>query len=200
MDRRKFLFASTMTAIGVSACGNVRALGDGSFTGDCETTNDILGPFYRAEAPITEDMTYSGLEGTPITIKGKVYSDCDDILENAHVEIWHANMDGEYDNESDDFRQRARQFTDKEGNYSFKTIFPGKYLNGKLYRPAHIHFRISHKETKELISQIYFQGDPEIRLDPWASQSKAEARILPIVPADIQGVLTVNFDIYLASK
>jgi protocatechuate 3,4-dioxygenase beta subunit len=200
MDRRKFLFASTMTAIGVSAFGNVKPLADGTFKGDCETTNDILGPFYRANAPITTDMTYTGCSGTPIVIKGKVYSDCDDLLKDALVEIWHANTNGEYDNDSDEFRQRGRQYTDDKGNYSFKTIFPGKYLNGKLYRPAHIHFRISHKETKELISQIYFQGDPEIRLDPWASQSKAKARILPIVPQDIEGVLTVNFDIHLVGK
>lgn len=95
---------------------------------------------------------------------------------------------------------RGQQSTDEEGNYSFETIIPGKYLNGKLYRPAHIHFRVSHQDCKELISQIYFKGDPHIEEDPWASQTKAEKRILTLSPFDINSNLTVGFDIDLAEK
>ena len=81
-----------------------------------------------------------------------------------------------------------------------KPLCRGKYLNGRLYRPAHIHFRISEKNSKELISQIYFQGDPHITEDPWASNPKAEHRILPVAPGDTQGNLSVTFDIYLQHK
>lgn len=198
MDRKSFLITSTLTAVGLTAFGSVFKKENGEFAGDCETTNDILGPFYRPDAPLIDDLTYEGLVGTRIVIKGKVYqSDCSTVIKNALVEIWHANTKGEYDNESNEFQQRAGWKTNEKGEYSFKTIMPGKYLNGKLYRPAHIHFRVSADGQKELVSQIYFSGDPHIEKDPWASQKKAKERILPIIPEDVEGNLVINFDIYL---
>ena len=86
------------------------------------------------------------------------------------------------------------------GEYSFKTIFPGKYLNGEYYRPAHIHYRVTEKNSKELVSQIYFQGDPQITKDPWASQDNAKLRILQLILEDINGTLAINFNIYLKDK
>lgn len=202
MDRKKFLATAVLGAFSLSTCGRaVNITNTNKFVGDCETTNDILGPFYKPNAPIRQNLTYNGLEGSIITLKGTIYkSDCVTPLENALVEIWHANAKGEYDNKSDNFYQRARWFTNKKGEYEFKTILPGKYLNGNQFRPAHIHFRISEEESKELISQIYFTGDPHITNDPWASKEKAEHRILPIVLEDTKGNLVVNFDVYLSDK
>jgi catechol 1,2-dioxygenase len=200
MDRKKFLMTTALAAFSVSSFGNIIKVND-KFVGDCKTTNDILGPFYKPNAPLQQDLTYKGLKGSVITLKGTVYkSDCVTPLENALVEIWHANADGEYDNQSNNFYQRASWFTNKKGEYEFKTILPGKYLNGNQFRPAHIHFRVSEKERKELISQIYFKGDPHITNDPWASKSKAELRILPIILEDTKGNLVVNFDVYLSDK
>jgi catechol 1,2-dioxygenase len=201
MDRKKFLVTSTLSAIGLSTFGNIIKLPDGKFEGNCETTNDILGPFYRPDAPIRSDLTYKGLVGTPIKLKGKVFaSDCVSPLEGAMVEVWHCNSEGEYDNESENFYQRARLVTSANGEYSFATVFPGKYLNGKLYRPAHIHYRVTHENCLELVSQIYFKGDPHITKDPWATKEKAELRILQITPEDISGNFVVNFDIFLGEK
>lgn len=198
MDRKTFLLTSTLTAVGISAFGTIFKKENGEFESDCETTNDILGPFYRADAPLRNDLTTDDLEGTRIKIKGNVYSsDCTTVLKDALVEIWHADSAGEYDNDTEEFMQRAVWKTDDKGFYSFKTIMPGKYLNGKLYRPAHIHFRVSAEGHKELISQIYFTGDPHIEKDPWASAKKAKERILAIIPEDTNGNLVVNFDIYL---
>ena len=198
MDRKKFIITSSLTAIGLSTFGSIIKLPNGKFEGDCETTNDILGPFYRPNAPIRSDLTYEGLVGTRIKLKGKVYaSDCVTTIKGAMVEVWHCNTQGEYDNDSENFNQRARLVTNDNGEYSFVTIFPGKYLNGALYRPAHIHYRVTEENSKELVSQIYFKGDPHITKDPWASKEKAEMRIRQITPEDISGNLVVNFDIYL---
>lgn len=197
MDRKKFLITAGLAAFSLSAFGSIAKKGD-RFEGDCDTTNDILGPFYRPEAPTRADLTFEGLEGVPIMLKGKVYkSDCVTPLQNALVEIWHCDTKGEYDNKSSKFRHRAKWVTNVEGEYAFKTILPGKYLNGRLYRPAHIHYRVTEKNSQELISQIYFEGDPHIEEDPWATQKKAIHRILPIVLEDTKGNLVVNFDIYL---
>ncbi len=200
MDRKKFINTLSLAAFSIAACGNVREI-DNTFRGDCETTNDILGPFYRPEAPERQDLTKEGLQGTVVEIKGKVLGkDCTTPLPSALVEIWHCNTEGEYDNDSKAFMHRAKWKTNQQGEYSFKTILPGKYLNGRLYRPAHIHFRVSEKNSLELISQLYFKGDPHIEEDPWASKKEAQARILPISLEDTKGNLVVNFDIYLKRK
>ncbi len=201
MDRKKFIISSSLTAIGLTTFGSITKGSNGAYEGDCDTTNDILGPFYRPNAPVRSDLTYEGLAGTRIILKGKVFkSDCVTALTNALVEIWHCDAEGNYDNTTKEFKQRASLHTNEEGEYSFITILPGKYLNGKLYRPSHIHYRVTEKGSKELISQIYFKGDPHIEKDPWASKEQAQLRILQIVPEDIKGNLSINFDIYLKEK
>lgn len=204
MERKDFLVKASLAAFAVSACGTIKPtqVGDQErFEGDCATTDDILGPFYRAEAPTTADLTFEGLEGSLVQIKGRVFGpDCETPLENALVEIWHCDTEGRYDNETEKFDHRAKWKTNKNGEYSFTTILPGKYLNGALYRPAHVHFRVTGNGMRDLVSQIYFMGDPHITKDPWASQPKAELRILPIILEDTKGKLVANFDLYLASE
>ena len=201
MNRKNFIISSSLTAFALTTFGAIIQKPSGEFTGDCETTNDILGPFYRPNAPIRSDLTYEGLAGTRIVLKGKIFkSDCKTTLKGALVEIWHCDTEGEYDNETKAFRHRAALKTNENGEYAFTTILPGKYLNGELYRPSHIHYRVTEKNSKELISQIYFEGDPHIVEDPWASQDKAKQRILPIIPEDIKGNLALYFDIYLKEK
>jgi protocatechuate 3,4-dioxygenase beta subunit len=129
-----------MTAFSISVLGKViKERGD--FVGDCDTTNDILGPFYRADAPTRYDMTFENLTGTVVELKGKVCrSDCVAPIKNALVEIWHCDTEGVYDNETKYFRHRAKWLTNEKGEYHFKIILLGKYLNGRLHRSAHIHF------------------------------------------------------------
>ena len=201
MNRKQFLLTSSLAAFSLSTFGKAIEDSHETFTGDCDTTDDILGPFYRKDAPFRESLLFEGLKGNRIKIVGKVYTDdCKTVLPDALVEIWHCDTEGEYDNKSSKMLHRARWMTNKKGEYSFDTILPGKYLNGKLYRPAHIHFRVTCEGHKELISQIYFQGDPHIIEDPWASQKKADQRILTVSPTDIAGGLEVAFPIYLAQK
>jgi protocatechuate 3,4-dioxygenase beta subunit len=213
MDRKKFLVTASLAAFSVSACANVKMNGEsgkmkepeeegeGEFVAQCATTSDILGPFYRANAPVRTDLTFEGLAGSVVEIKGRVLAeDCISPVKDALVEIWHCNTEGEYDNETDQYLHRGVQTTTTTGEYSFETILPGKYLNGKLYRPAHIHFRITSPSSKELVSQIYFLGDPHITDDPWASQDKAAARIRPVILEDVKGNLVVNFDIYTTAS
>ena len=103
MNRKKFLTSTALLAFSVSVFGKVTPDKE-TFRGDCETTNDILGPFYRPNAPTKQDITCNDLEGQRVTLKGKVFrSDCITPLKNALVEIWHANSKGEYDNETEKF-------------------------------------------------------------------------------------------------
>ena len=201
MKRIDFLKNTAFAAFSMSIFSNVSKNDNGNFHGDCETSNDILGPFYIENAPSRYDLTWEGLKGTIIEVRGKVYTDnCETPLEKALVEIWHCDTEGEYDNTAKTLKHRAKWVTNENGDYAFKTIIPGKYLNGKLYRPSHIHFRVRAKEHKALVSQIYFAGDPHIEEDPWASKPKAQHRILPFIPEDVNGNLVVNFDIHLRKQ
>ena len=87
MDRKKFLTSTALLAFSVSMFGKVIPNKDESFRGDCETTNDILGPFYRPNAPTRQDLTHKELKGQRVTLKGKVFgNDCITPLKNALVE------------------------------------------------------------------------------------------------------------------
>jgi catechol 1,2-dioxygenase len=81
MNRKMFLKRSALTVLGMSMVGSVVKAEDGKFSGDCKTTSDILGPFYRPNAPVRSDLTSPDLAGTRITVKGKVFAgDCDTPL------------------------------------------------------------------------------------------------------------------------
>ena len=71
MDRKKFILSTSLTAFSMTTFGSIIKKANGNFIGDCDTTNDILGPFYRPGAPFRSDLTYNGLEGNRILLKGK---------------------------------------------------------------------------------------------------------------------------------
>jgi protocatechuate 3,4-dioxygenase beta subunit len=197
ISRRDFVTKAGLIAIAVSVSPVISCKDDDQPVASevCNnTTPDILGPFYKAGAPFQEDITSPENEGAPLFIKGNVFGDCGTRLKNAIVEIWNSNANGEYDNET--FKFRGRFKTTDDGLYRFKTIVPGRYLNGGTYRPSHIHFRITAPGFQELVSQIYFKDDPFISQDPWAGDPKASERILPI-GKDANGTDTVTFDIFL---
>lgn len=200
MDRKNFLITSALTALSVSTFGKIIDI-KGKLKGDCKTTNDILGPYYRKNAPVRSDLIFPGLDGTRLTIEGQVFqSDCTTPINDVTIEIWHCDSNGRYDNSSSKYNHRGIQRSDEKGKYTFQTILPGKYMNGSNFRPSHIHFRITSKNTKELVSQIYFSGDPNIKNDPWASNKSAVNRTLDLVPVEANGSLTVYFNIYLENK
>ena len=69
MNRKKFIISSSLTAVSLTTFGSIIKDFNGAFTGDCDTTNDILGPFYRPDAPIRSDLTYEGLVGNRLTVQ-----------------------------------------------------------------------------------------------------------------------------------
>lgn len=62
---------------------------------------------------------------------------------------------------------RTRIRTDEAGRYSLDTIVPGRYLNGEVYRPAHIHAKVHALGHRSLTTQLYFAKDPFNAQDPW---------------------------------
>ena len=196
ITRGDFIRKGSVFAVSVALLGCRHPVVSGH-TPECQTTDDILGPFYRVDAPIRTDMRVAGDLGAALIVEGTVYSDdCVTPLSGALVEVWQADGTGAYDTASSDFRYRASLVSGEDGAYAFNTNLPGKYLNGSQFRPSHIHFQVTAEGYRTLFSQVYFEGDSDIAADPWASSAAAEARILTVTELD-SGELLVNFDIYL---
>ncbi len=196
MYRRRFLQNTGLFAIAVSSMGFIRFDGI-NYVGDCQTTSDILGPFYVPDSPVTSNLRIAGDSGKPIRLKGTVkHDDCITPYKNAKVELWHCDAKGVYDNSLKGFKYRGTGFTNDNGEYFFDTILPVPYdAGGGEIRPAHFHMMISAKGYQPLITQIYFSGDRQIETDLTASQ--AGTRILD-VKEDSNGDSEVYFNINMA--
>jgi catechol 1,2-dioxygenase len=200
MQRRTFLKDAALGAVAVSASGFISFNGS-KYIGDCETTTDILGPFYRPGSPVRTNLVVPDDAGTKLLLKGIVkHDDCTTPFKNAKLEIWHCSSKGVYDNDTDEFRYRGTTFTDEQGKYFFNTILPVPYpIGGGIYRPAHYHLMISAEGYQPLITQLYFTGDPYLSKDPSSASPTAKRRILAVQTLK-DDVKKVDFDISLAKK
>ena len=141
---------------------------------NCQSTiRDIEGPFYIPNAPIRNKLNIFDEKGTVVKMSGRIFiSDCNQGSSGVFLEVWHANTSGEYDNTSTDMKYRCRMKTDEKGFYELTTILPGRYKNGRTYRPRHFHIKIIDSENIEhLTTQIYFKGDSYIETDPFVHVS-----------------------------
>lgn len=116
--------------------------------------------------------------GERIMVHGYVLDEEARPVRNTLVEFWQANAGGRYRHKKDsylapldpNFGGCGRTMTDENGYFHFFTIRPGAYPwpNGKNdWRPAHIHFSVFGAAfAQRLITQMYFEGDPNIALCP----------------------------------
>lgn len=203
LSRRKLILAgSGVVLAGVTSRMGVAEACGGDAAKVCATTHDnIEGPFYRTGAPERWDLTTPGLKGTPLDIEGRVFAaDCRTPLGDAELDVWQADDEGHYDNEPGTPRSprssagmwlRGRLRTDGDGRYRVKSILPGRYLNGRQYRPAHVHVKLRAKDYRTLTTQLYFPDDPFNGIDPF---------IHPSLVMDVKkagGVLKARFDFVL---
>lgn len=199
MKRRTFIRNSTLTAFSIAAYGSLHWNGK-SFEGDTITTTDILGPFYRPGSPMRSNLIPPGSIASVMHLKGTVFQkDGKTPLPNVLIEAWQCDEYEHYDNASDDYLFRGAVKTVNNGKYSFKTIVPVPYKDGDDWRPAHIHLRISSADHQDLITQIYFKGDPHIKEDPAAASPQSVNRILEI-KKNASNVNVVQFDVVMAKS
>lgn len=200
MQRRNFIKNTALSAIAISATGFVHFDGQ-RYVGDCATTSDILGPFYRPDSPVRSLLAIKGEKGDPITLWGKVlHDDCSTPYKKAKIELWHCDGNGVYDNESKDFKYRGTTYSDDKGNYSFKTILPVPYdAGGGNIRPAHFHLMITAAGYQPLVTQLYFSGDPRLEKDSSSSSPAAKKRILEVQNL-AAGNKKVEYNVSMAKK
>lgn len=159
------------------------------------TRADVKGPFYLPNAPFRTALADGGEKGEALEIRGVVQGpDCTKPLANAVLDLWQADADGRYHNQSEQYRLRGQVRTNERGEFMFSTIMPGRYKDEGGFRPAHIHVTITHPDCQPLTTQIYFKGDPYLAPnDSCGSQCGSDdpARIVDAKPAKqgLQGTL-----------
>lgn len=195
LSRRLFLSSTLLLA-----CNTAR--GQTSAPDACPnavaTAPNIEGPYYRPEAPFRADLVDAGVVGAPLLLSGNVFSlDCRSPLTGAVLDIWQANGEGHYDNDGSlalpegAMRLRGKVRTDGKGAFTAKSVVPGRYLNGKRYRPAHVHVKVSAPGHAPLTTQLYFPGDPYNEGDPFIHPS------LLVDLSRIRGEAAAHFDFVL---
>ncbi len=149
---------------------------------------DILGPYYAPNAPFRGKVTAPLEPGETLLVRGRVWSyQTRKPIPNALLDVWQADAEGRYDKSAgsdrlkiSQFRNRLRLLTDETGYYEFETVKPGRYQQGGQYRPSHIHYLVQAFGHKQLITQLYFQGDPYNDKDQFARKSNLIVGLEPV--------------------
>ncbi|PCH98672.1 MAG: catechol 1,2-dioxygenase [Rhodobacteraceae bacterium] len=169
-------------SLGVSSL--VCLLNNGN-NGTTETTQNLLGPFWRMHSPPTkngETLVRSETLGEQIEVEFEFVDVDGKPIEGAEVDIWHSSPVGLYENqdpEQADYNLRGKFTTDASGKIWFRSVRPSGYpiptntVVGQLLkaqnrhpnRPAHIHALAFKKGFKTMITQIYSDDDPVLESD-----------------------------------
>jgi protocatechuate 3,4-dioxygenase beta subunit len=120
------------------------------------TPSETAGPFPSLTSLVRSDIR-EDRPGIPVTLTIRVVnssSSCAPIA-NAAVEVWHADVAGnysEYSSEQSKTYLRGIQTTDGNGQVVFTTIYPGWYQG----RATHIHVEVKTGGVSRKITQMAF--------------------------------------------
>jgi catechol 1,2-dioxygenase len=161
--------------------------------GNTETSQSLLGPFWRLNSPPVPNggsIVRSETLGDALLVNGRVTDQAGRPIEGAEVDVWHASPVGFYDNQDPaqaEYNLRGKFTTDADGRFWFRSVkmvgypIPTDGVVGRLlkaqdrhpYRPAHLHALIFKPGFKILISQVYDPSDPHIDTDVQFGVTKA---------------------------
>jgi catechol 1,2-dioxygenase len=150
-----------------------------------QTASALLGPFWRAEAPLCangDSICRTDMPGPGMWVSGQVRGIHGEPIAGVIVDVWQASPVGLYENQDTQqpaMNLRGRFRTDAEGRYSFRTVRPAGYpvptsgavgtllraQNRHCMRPAHIHFMLSKPEYKTLITQVFSDDSEHLASD-----------------------------------
>jgi catechol 1,2-dioxygenase len=166
-------------SLGVSSLVCLLNNGNG---GTSETSQSLLGPFWRLNSPRVANggtIVRSATPGDPLVVTARVVDRSGEPIAGAEVDIWHSSPTGLYENQDQtqaDMNLRGKFTTDADGRFWFSTVkmvgypIPTDGVVGRLlraqnrhpFRPAHLHALIVKPGYKVLISQVYDPADPHI--------------------------------------
>ena len=153
--------------------------------GQTETTANLLGPFWRTDAPREQNgasIVRSPTPGPGLVVNAWVKDTSGTPIAGALVDIWQSSPEGFYENQDprqSDMNLRGVFTTDKDGHIAFRSVKPSGYpvpVNGPVgdllriqgrhnMRPAHLHFLIHKEGFKTHVSQVYVGDDENLETD-----------------------------------
>lgn len=151
---RRRLLAAAAALPAMPAFAQTRALTCGELTAE-----QTEGPFFKTNTPRRVSLVEPRSKVARLIVVGRVLSARCQPVANALLDFWHADENGEYDNQG--FRYRGHQFTDAEGRYRLLTIVPAEYPG----RTRHIHVKVQAPGQRVLTTQLYFRDEPGNRRD-----------------------------------
>jgi catechol 1,2-dioxygenase len=169
-------------SLGVSSLVCLLNNGDNGAT---ETTQSLLGPFWRQNQPRTENggsILRSETPGPRLYGRFSFVDKADAPIEGLEVDIWHASPVGLYENQDEgqaDYNLRGKFITGPDGVVTFKSVKPIGYpiptdttvgllltAQGRHpYRPAHVHVLAHKPGFKTLINQTYVDDTEYLTTD-----------------------------------
>lgn len=176
--RQEFILLSD--TLGVSVL--VITLNHPADKGSVEST--VLGPFYWEGAPERPrgSNLAEGVKGEPAFYSGRVLGEEGRPLENAVLDIWSGDGEGNYDMQipgETAMKARGRIRTDAEGRYWFRSIRPTFYpvptdgpvgrmlrkMGRHPYRPGHIHLIVSAPGHLPVTTHLFVAGSQYLDSD-----------------------------------
>lgn len=153
--------------------------------GVTETAAALLGPFWRANAPMTENggsILRSPTPGAPLFVDCRIRDGSGRPLAGVRVDVWQASPDGMYENQDEaqaEMNLRGVFETDAEGRFSFRSVKPAGYPvpthgpTGEMlraqqrhpFRPAHLHVLAYKPGFRTLITQVFVDDDAHLESD-----------------------------------
>src|SRR5580658_8536280 len=98
-----------------------------------ETSANLLGPFWRKDAPLLQNggsIVRSPTPGMPLFFTGYVVDTEGHPIAAANVDVWHASTRGLYENQDPsqaEWNLRGCLVTDQNGMFNYRTIKPSGY-------------------------------------------------------------------------
>jgi hydroxyquinol 1,2-dioxygenase len=146
------------------------------------TEATVVGPFFLEDSPEISrggDIA-GGATGIPCWVEGTVTDTDGNPVPAARIEVWEADEDGYYDVQYPDGRVagRAHLYSDRDGTYAFWGLKPTPYPIphdgpvGKMLqavgrspvRAAHLHFMVAARGYRTLVTHIFVENDPQLRI------------------------------------
>ena len=121
----------------------------------CELTRpDVEGPYWFSGSPERSNLRDPG-DSPLLDLHFSVVDQGCMPVPGAWIDIWHADPNGDYDNNG--WGYRGHHFTDPEGHSLLETVVPGLYPG----RTRHIHAKVRGATPTILTTQLYFPDVPE---------------------------------------
>jgi catechol 1,2-dioxygenase len=177
-------------SLGVSSLVCLLNNGDG---GNTESSQSLLGPFWRLNSPRVANggtIVRSDTPGDPLFVTARIIDKAGKPVAGAEIDVWHSSPVGLYEQQDPgqaEMNLRGKFTSDADGRFWFSTVMmvgypiPTNGVVGRMLaaqgrhpmRPAHLHALIVKPGFKVLISQVYDPNDPHIETDVQFGVTKA---------------------------